>query len=106
MKRFLNVVKCFDENPRINFTEPFYYLCEKCLAIAQCESVVKWKDHMFDTSMVGRESMAFFLVVGILRNTGSLFLQQQKKSVASNSLLFHWCLKKMLPEIYAKIQPI
>ena len=33
-RRFLSVLKSFDEIPRINFTEPFYWLCKRCLELA------------------------------------------------------------------------
>lgn len=35
LRRFFSAIKAFDEFPRINYTEPFYFLCLQCLRMAE-----------------------------------------------------------------------
>jgi hypothetical protein len=35
LRRFLSAIKAFDEFPRINYTEPFFFVCLQCMRIAE-----------------------------------------------------------------------
>ena len=71
MRRILNAIKMFDESLRINFTQPLYKVTSRVLKIVR-ESFISLQESStvslnFDTSIMGVESCAFFITLGIVK---------------------------------------
>lgn len=74
--------------------------------MAQRESTNRWREGLFELSLKGVESIAFFLAIGFLKAFPGVFVHQEfvnKRALPYNSLLFAYTLRKLLPGLAAKL---
>jgi hypothetical protein len=105
-KRLLTALKVFDENLKFIFADGFYHLVRSLHAVAGRESTGRWREGLFQRSVKGVESIAFFLAIGFLKAFPSVFVHQEfvnKRALPFNSLLFTYVLRKLQAAVAVKL---